>query len=254
MKDLKLRKMSYLSDQQGIMNRYIREKENWDKHLNESKNFILKSAQNKENGKAVVLGSGWLLDLPLQELSETFAEVVLIDIIHPKQVLRKIRKFNNVKAIQADITGGMVDYFYHSTKTIQSKDEKFILEPTDQFSFNLPENTDFVISLNIMCQLHIILVDYLKTLNLYSDSELKELDKQIQLSHLNMLPKNKTCLITDIEEEILDENNQIIGVNPLIHVDLPEGNFSKTWQWKFDSLMTYRDDAKTFFNTQAIDF
>lgn len=245
----KLRKMKYLNDQQGIMNRYIREKENWDKHIQESKKFILKSAKNKEKGKVVVLGSGWLLDLPLQELSEMFQEVVLVDIVHPKQIVKKVSNYSNVKLLKADITGGMIDYFYENVKRNMK-----LLVPTNTFSFNLPKNTDFVISLNIMCQLHIILVDYLKTTNLFSKLELKEFDKNIQRMHLEMLPEKKTCLITDIEEEILTEDDQTIGVNPLIHVDLPEGNLSKTWQWKFDSKMTYREDYKTYFNTRAIDF
>ena len=66
--------------------------------------------------------------------------------------------------------------------------------------------------------------------------------------------KNKTCLITDVEEEIISTDDDLIGVNPLLHIELPEGNFSEQWQWKFDSKMTYRDDAKTYFNTKAIDF
>ncbi len=69
-----------------------------------------------------------------------------------------------------------------------------------------------------------------------------------------MLPKGKSCLITDVEEEILDEKNSLIGTNPLMQVDLPKGNFSTIWKWKFDSLMTYKDDVKTYFNTKAIDF
>ncbi|HAF28329.1 MAG TPA: hypothetical protein DCG75_04700 [Bacteroidales bacterium] len=245
----KLRKMKFTSDQLGIMNRYVREKENWNKHIQESKDFILQSANSKEKGKVVILGSGWLLDVPLQELSEMFLEVLLIDIVHPKRVVKKISKYSNVTLLKADITGGMIDYIYENP----NKKEK-LLVPIHPFSFNLPENTDFVISLNIMCQLHIILVDYLKNISIFSDKELKEFDKNIQIAHLKILPEKKTCLITDIEEEILTKDDQTIGVNPLIHVDLPVGNFSKVWQWKFDSKMTYRDDYKTFFNTQAIDF
>jgi hypothetical protein len=245
----KLRKMKFTSDQLGIMNRYVREKENWDKHIQESKDFILRSANSKEKGKVVVLGSGWLLDVPLQELSEMFREVILIDIVHPKPVVKKISKYSNVTLLKADITGGMIDYIYENA----NKKEK-LLVPIHTFSFNLPENTDFVISLNIMCQLHIILADYLKNISFFSDKELKEFDKNIQIAHLKILPEKKTCLITDIEEEILTKDDQTIGVNPLIHVDLPAGNFSKVWQWEFDSKMTYRDDYKTFFNTQAIDF
>lgn len=250
----KLRKMQYIIDQQGIMNRYAREKENWENHIQESKKFILKSAETKQKGKAVVLGSGWLIDLPLEDLARSFNEVVLIDIVHPGSVKRKIKKFNNVSLYHEDITGGLVDYFYSLLKEFKSKKQKAILPDLNAFTFSLPQHTDFVISVNIMCQLHIILIDYIKTFMLYADKELVELAKIIQLSHIKMLPKNKSCLITDIEEEILDTKDQIIGVNPLIQVDLPKGNFSQKWKWKFDSFMTYREDFKTYFNTQAIDF
>jgi len=245
---IKLQKMQFISDQAGIMRRYIREKQNWEIHLNEVKDFILKSSKTKKKNKVVVLGSGWLLDLPLKELSEIFKEVVLIDIYHPKQIQKKAKKFSNIIFQTNDITGGLIGFFYKNRK------EKVLMSTIESFKFNIPKNTDFVISLNILCQLHIILVDYLKKYNLYSDQELKMIEKQIQLSHLSMLPKEKSCLITDFEEEIYDEENKLLGINPLLHFDLPEGNFSKNWQWKFDSLMTYRPDAKTYFNTLAIDF
>lgn len=248
-----LQKMQYLSDQQGIMRRYIQEKKNWDIHLKKSQQFILKSCETKKKGKLVVLGSGWLLDLPLDNLSKQFNDIILIDINHPKQVLQKIKNYSNVTAVKSDITGGLIDYIYRTLKTYKKKNRKTLLTSANFYSFSLPINTDFVISLNVMCQLHIILIDYIKKFKTYSDSELKNLLTQIQQSHINMLPKGKSCLITDIEEEILTEKDQAIGINPLIQVDLPIGNFTSNWQWKFDSLMTYREDVKTFFNTTAID-
>ena len=183
-----LQKMQYLSDQQGIMRRYIREKENWDLHLKKSKSFILKAAETKQKGKMVVLGSGWLLDLPLDDLSKQFKEIILVDIVHPKQILRKIENYSNVTTIKADITGGLINFIYHTLKTDKKKKQKTLLTSAELFSFSLPENTDFVISLNVMCQLHIILIDYIKRFNAYSDSELKNLVTQIQQSHINMLP------------------------------------------------------------------
>ncbi|MBU8891342.1 MAG: hypothetical protein KOO66_01075 [Bacteroidales bacterium] len=245
---IKLRNMKYISDQEGIMRRYIRERHDWNIHIKETKNFILKSAKTKEKNRVVVLGSGWLLDLPLKELSEIFNEIILIDIYHPKQIRRKAKEFSNVTLQTNDITGGLIDFFYKNRK------KKVLFSSADSFKYLIPKDTDFVISLNILCQLHIILIDYLKKFGIYSVQELKTLEKQIQLSHLTMLPKEKTCLITDYEEEIYDEDNILIGINPLLHFDLPNGNFSNKWQWKFDSLMTYRDNAKTFFNTTAIDF
>ncbi len=249
-----LRKMQYISDQQGIMKRYIREKIYWDAHFKNSKDFILKSAQTKGKGKVVVLGSGWLLDLPFNELYKQFKELVLIDIIHPKQIIRKAKGYPNVTLVNADITGGLIKYFYGNVKSGRKNKVKNILPSFKSFSFKLPNDSDFVISSNIMCQLHIILIDYIKRFSVYSNSELKKLEREIQQSHLNLLPKRKSCLITDSEEEIFDDNNNLLGINPLLRLELPQRNFSNKWQWKFDNSMTYRDDAKTFFNTIAIDF
>ena len=251
---IKLRRMQYIQDQGGIARRYIREKNNWDLHFGESKKFILKSAKTKNKGKVVVLGSGWLFDLPIEELANQFEKVVLIDIYHPKQILKKINKYSNVSVISADVTGGLIDYFYYTIKSGKKRKNKTLITAASSFSYTLPQDTDFVISLNIMCQLHIILVDYLKALNIYTASELKKLNLFIQQSHLKILPIKKSCLITDFEEEIYDDEDNLIGVNPLIKIDLPVGNFSNKWKWKFDSSMTYRDDAKTFFNTLALDF
>lgn len=244
-----LKQMQYIQDQKGIARRYQREKQNWDLHFKSSKEFILESSKTKNKGKLVVLGSGWLFDLPMNELSNQFKEIVLIDINHPKQVLHQIKKSPNVTTIKADITNGLIDYFYKKAKQKSSID----LNDFSSFAFPVPE-ADFVISLNIMCQLHIILIDYLKKFNKYSNTDLNKIEEQIQQLHLNILPKGKSCLISDYEEEIYDENDNLIGVNPLIKVDLPSENFKRTWQWKFDSNMTYREDSKTFFNTMGLDF
>ncbi|MGM0408225.1 MAG: hypothetical protein ACQERU_09575 [Bacteroidota bacterium] len=252
---LKLSKMKYLSDQKGIINRYIREKADWDKHINNTKKFILKSAESKLNGKAVILGSGWLLDVPLKELSENFAEVILIDIIHPPHVLKKIEQYENVIPKKADITGGLIDYVYSTIKTDKKNKSKTLLSGGRLFSYAIPSKVDFVVSLNIMTQLNTLLTDYMKASKLYSDVELNSFARQIQESHLEILPKGKSCLITEFEEELYDDENQLLGVNPLIFVDLPESKLSETrWKWEFDSSMTYKDDAKTIFNVIAIDF
>jgi len=252
---LKLSKMKYLSDQKGIINRYIREKEGWDEHNVHCKNFILESAESKMKGKAVILGSGWLLDVPLEELSRQFKEVVLIDINHPPQVLKKIEQYENVRVKKADITGGLIDYVFNTIKTDKKDKTKTLLTAGELFSYSLPASVDFVVSLNVMTQLNILLTDYMKSSKLYADGELQQFAMQVQESHLNILPKEKSCLITEYEEELYDENDQLLGVNPLIFVDLPKSKLAETkWKWKFDSSRTYKEDVKTWFNVVALDF
>ena len=94
-----IRKMKFISDQEGIMNRYLREKDHWDLHLNRTKKFILDSFIKKERRSVAVLGSGWLLDLPLNELVNRFEKILLVDINHPAQIRNKVRSYNNVEVV-----------------------------------------------------------------------------------------------------------------------------------------------------------
>jgi hypothetical protein len=252
--DLILRKMDYLSDQQGIIRRYMREKEGWDVHLENTKRFILKSSETKKKGKLLVLGSGWLLDLPIDELSRNFEEVILADIYHPKQIIKKVNHLSNVRFLKDDLTGGLIEFIYKNIKPGKKYLLNSLIPEISTFSYSIPEDVDFVISLNILSQLSIIIVDYLKTLPVFSDNELNEIATIIQQIHIKSLPTNKSCLICDFEEELFDDENKFIGVNPLVFSDLPKGQFSEKWKWKFDSSMTYRDDIKTYFNVIAVDF
>ena len=129
-----------------------------------------------------------------------------------------------------------------------------VLSEIRSFTYSIPQEVDFVISLNILSQLSIIITDYLKRVSTFSETELNEIAAVIQQNHINSLPKDKCILISDFEEELYDEDDKLLGVNPLIFVDLPKGNSTEKWQWKFDSSMTYRDDIKTFFNVIAVDF
>lgn len=251
--NLLLQKMQYIPDQQGIIRRYLREKNGWNLHLENSKKFILKSSKTKEKGKVLVLGSGWLLDCPIDELSKNFHEVILADILHPKQIIKKTKNLSNVQFLNADLTGGLIEFVYRNIKPGKKYLLNALISEIKSFSYPIPEDIDFVISLNIVNQLSIIITDYLKTLNTFTDIELKEIATVIQQIHFKSLPKNKTCLICDFEEELFDDGNTFIGTNPTIFSDLPTGNFSEKWSWKFDSSMTYRDDIKTYLNVIAID-
>lgn len=251
---LVLQKMQYTSDQQGIIKRYLREKEGWDIHISKTKQAVLQSSNTKKKGKVLVLGSGWLLDCPINELSQNFDEVILVDIIHPKQIVKKYKKLPNISFLKADLTGGLIEYIHKNIKPGKKYLLRSVLSEIRSFTYSIPQEVDFVISLNILSQLSIIITDYLKRVSTFSETELNEIAAVIQQNHINSLPKDKCILITDFEEELYDEDNKLLGVNPLIFVDLPKGNSTEKWQWKFDSSMTYRDDIKTFFNVIAVDF
>jgi hypothetical protein len=75
--------MGYICDQEGIMNRYIREKKSWDLHFGKTREFINGCFSDKSIDSVAVLGSGWLLDVPLEEMKNRYKKIFLVDIHHP---------------------------------------------------------------------------------------------------------------------------------------------------------------------------
>ena len=106
--------MGYLRDQQGIMTRYLREAPQWKEHLDRSRAFIQSTFpagghEGVKKGTLVVLGSGWLLDVPLDHLLNIFSKVYLVDIYHPPQIRKKMENRDNVILLEADISGGGIE-------------------------------------------------------------------------------------------------------------------------------------------------
>lgn len=52
------KRMGFLKDQEGIMNRYMRESSHWAEHLERTRNFISGSFKHSDAETVAVLGSG----------------------------------------------------------------------------------------------------------------------------------------------------------------------------------------------------
>jgi len=248
-----LRKMCFLSDQEGIINRYIREEGAWDPHLIKTREFILDSVKGKTIQTIAVLGSGWLLDVPLEELSKQCEKVLLVDIFHPPQIVHKAKAYLNVELIDEDLTGGAVQDVYSLVQNFKRSGKKKPVGKIVSNGFKPEYEVDYYVSVNLLNQLDILIIDYLKKHYIYSEQELHRLRRRIQKCHVDSLPAGKTCLITDYEELIYKENILEIR-NPLVHIKLPEGKRKRTWKWEFDSKMEYHKGRKTVFQVVAIDF
>jgi hypothetical protein len=248
-----LRKMNFISDQEGIMSRYLKESSNWESHLKKSREFILNCVRKRKITKISILGSGWLLDVPLKELNEICREVLLIDICHPPQILRKLRDFPRVKHIEMDITGGMINEVYGLVKEFRKSGKKKEISSFKSKGFIPQFHPGFVVSLNILNQLDILVVDYLKKFRVYDDDEILQIRRLIQQSHLDTVALDNSCIITDYEERIY-EKGQLEERNRLVHVPVPEGKRKSTWEWYFDSQKTYHPGKITRFNVLAAEY
>ncbi len=246
--------MGYLSDQKGIFHRYIREVDSWKTHLDKTKKFIKDAVTRRKSQKIALLGSGWLLDIPLGDLSACCEEVHLYDIIHPAEVKYKIQKLENVFFYEADITGGAVISCYNIFKEFRRKGKVMSLNEISFLEFTPQKDFDLILSVNTINQLDILLVSYLKKYKIFQEDSIRNFQKLIQLSHIDMLKKNKGILITDYKEMTYDSNDTLFTEQNLLYADINRKNIRDEWIWHFDTQMTYYSNLKTYFKVLAAEF
>lgn len=242
-----IRKLGYKADQDGIIRRYINEQGNWNPHLLKTKEFIINNCltfENKHNHIAI-LGSGWLLDVPLDFLLKHFKKITLCDINHPSEIKHKYRNSTQLVWKTIDISGGYIMAVYEALKKGNKKNHYNIGE-IKNFT---PQNTisalhaDVVVSLNLLSQLDALVVESYEGKGVNKD-DLQFVRKMIQQHHVNCLPGNRTILVTDTEE-ILVKNNTETGRIPLMYTEIPVDSTTDKWIWKFDTKKTYYQHCDT---------
>ena len=249
-----VRRMGYLSDQKGILDRYFRESENWQHHLQNCKSYILDEVTVRKPESITVLGSGWLLDFPLDELLDKVQSFSLIDIYHPPQIRAKARKSPNIALIEADITGGLISSIFNLVENRKKVDIEMSLKNLD---FQISERfspDSFIISLNILNQLDIILVDYLRKFFDINSEIILDFRKNIQKSHLDLMGRNKGILISDIKERQRNIHTGKMEEKNLVHIELPEAENTKKWIWEFDRSGNYIKETEVEMEVIAISF
>lgn len=243
--------MGFVTDQQGIMNRYLRETVGWNEHAEKTKRFILNRIKKHDFRSISFLGSGWLLDIPLDELTRLGKKIILYDINHPRQIKHKIGKYENTELREADLTGGLVEAYYDICKNKNKEDIGSELINVTR-NIEIPQiEGDIVVSLNIMDQLDGLLVEYLKSKINQPEAYWKKLRELIQKNHLRLLKKHHSLLITDTNEIVEDREGAVL--NPLLFVSLPKGACRESWKWQFDASGTYYKNKKTVFNVVALE-
>lgn len=246
-----LKKMGLISDQEGIMKRYMAEQGGWNNHLKNTKDFIVKCLNQEKSKKIAILGSGWLLDIPVSFLTERSDDICFYDLYHPKVIIHKYRKQSNFRFSQIDLTGGLIEQVYNILQRKKRPDPSELLNQLNFEPCKLPFKADYLVSINILSQIDTLLLDYIKN-KMPLPSEIENLFRQkIQQQHIDLLKSNRSCLISDVEEIKLDQNHEIIATKPLIFVTIPDSQVQKEWVWNFDTRMTYHPDCKTIFLVKA---
>lgn len=243
--------MKIISDQAGIMNRYLAEEDNWESHLQNTREFITGCLEQASPSSVAVLGSGWLLDVPFEYLASRMEKVYLVDIYHPPQIIHKAKKHPNTEIVRADLTGGGIKGTWDLVREYRITGRGSILDIACQAVSGV-RGAEYIISINLLNQLDILLVDYIGTHMEVPEEEKTAFRKRIQEQHLRLLPDGRSCLVSDVEERIFPKEGAERSVRKLVYTDLPEGRRNREWTWTFDTRGTYNRGRKTEMLVKAI--
>jgi len=242
--------MGYYNYQQGLILRHLNQDRGWDSHLARCRDFILKAIELVKPSVITVLGSGWLMELPLAEMAERTGKIVLIDIVHPPEVAEQTKKLQNVEVSEEDVSGGLIEEVWKKAgrKTIFNRLTS--LETIVIPEYKPVEDPGLVISLNILTQLEILPEKLLRKKSKATDEDFIDFKKEIQERHLGFLMKYPSILISDIVEVVFDSTGARTEKNTLL-AEIPEARMKEEWIWDFDLLHADYNRQKSQFKVFA---
>jgi hypothetical protein len=251
-KDIKkiVRKFKFQKDREGVMTRFLIEKTHWASHIKHTKDFILEASFSKGKGICMILGSGWWLDIPVDELCLQYDLLIMVDITHPPQILQKIKKYPKIVTVEADITGILKPLSDNKDFSDASFIDKLSVSKMIRWIENI--NPDFIVSSNIVTQLSYFPKHYVsQRTNNYSI--INTLTQKIEGDHLNLLLTGKSCLITEYFQYVYNQKDELIDEAQRLSVELPLDRIKKEWIWDFDLKGNFISDKKVRFNVAALE-
>lgn len=228
-----LHRMGYYDYQQGLLNNFLIQENGWLSHQQKCRNFILKAIDYFKPVKITVLGSGWLMELPLVEMAERTDEICLVDIIHPPELVSQVSALKKVKLIEEDVSGGLIEKVWEAAGKRTFFNKLKSLDGLEIPEYRSVEDPGLVISLNILTQIEVLPLALLSKKAKASENEYLLFRKKIQSKHLEYLKLHDSVIISDISELFTRTGGKTEKVNTLL-VDLPEGIISDKWKWDAD--------------------
>lgn len=220
------RKLGYAKAAVSLWSRRRRCAKLWQQHEEKSRAFILDVGRSATRFDTIwLLGAGTLADLPLKELSTAFRRVLVFDVALLPGALAQSRRFGNVELRLEDVTGVIAPLEEWRPRTP-------VPLPSDETLAELdPVPPDCVISVNLLSQLPLLPMEYLRR-NGVSRSAAEQFGRGIIQAHLRGLSALgcPAGLLTDATRIWRSRTGEVVmRESAVLDVPLPPGE--REWSW-----------------------
>jgi hypothetical protein len=199
------RRMGYLREAVSLASRYKRCAEAWAPHVENCRAVVRKAMDAcPGRGRAVVLGSGLAVEVPIDEMARRFDDVVLIDIVHLHAARHRVGGFENVRLVEDDVSG-----------ILHAMAPGAPLPTPKARGPEVAEHADLVVSVGLASQLPLLPLEYVGRDDGWFAAGLIQ-------GHLDWLAglDGTVCLITDVERQhcrngkVVETEDALAGVAP----------------------------------------
>ncbi|QCO13805.1 hypothetical protein D3869_00325 [Azospirillum brasilense] len=245
------RRYGYLAEAVALGARHRRQRRAWAPHVEACRRFVREAAgQAPRGGRALVAGSGLLIEVPLPLLAERFDEVVMIDMVHTHAARRQARRHPNVRLLTLDVTGALAPL-----DTALSEGSP-LPSPSPP---NLPgERFAFAVSCNLLSQLPLLPLNAIdrKAPNT-PEAEQERFARALAQTHRSWLSRvaEQAALFTDVESLWLENGAVQEREDSLWGLELPHPD--RAWDWDIapapeeDRRRSLRHRVGAWFNLSA---
>ena len=192
--------LGYVREAIAIEARYGRCRTDWADHLkNCHQQIMTATAPLKSTSTLMVLGSGALHDLPIGALLAAGHSLILIDIVHLAKIQKRYKTHDRVRFVEQDVTGLVGPLFHKDSLTPLD-----IKNGTASFLETRFPEVDLVISLNILSQLPINLIQFAEQHDIALPDNFRQ---AVMAAHLKMLPclAPRCQIISDLDRSFLED-------------------------------------------------
>lgn len=220
------RKLGYLYESIAYRARFRRCEKSWRGHIENCHRAILQATEKAERKDTLlIMGSGPLYEVPMDELKAAFKRVILVDLVQPMEVRRQWGHRPDVLLMEQDLlglTGSLLRWRAGQALPAPKPPDLRFLEP------------DFVLSANCLSQLALVPRENLERAarGTLDEGQLDGFCYDISRSHLDHVRgfSKPHLIIADYETRLLDRRGLVTQKSsPFFETEWM--NKTRDWNW-----------------------
>lgn len=207
----------------------------WQSHVQQCRQLILEQFKEINPRALMIIGSGLLLEIPIQELLKGSEKIYLVDLVHSKEVRNLAKRHSQIVLVEKDISS-----LLEILKKGQSPFQPAGLPWESLAPWSLPK-VDWVVSANLLSQIPLMISEALPM----SSEVYKDFARRVRDQHIERLlnQSERVLLFADFETRYIDHSGQRIKTESY-SVDLKSLKFLEEWTWEISPFGETSKDYK----------